>query len=76
MAERKVNAPVIVYPPARSGGRRVTVRGRIVGMARGRGDVSAYLSRAGLAPDDAALDDPTLIEWRGGGVDDWPDPAA
>ncbi|MEV0375562.1 hypothetical protein AB0I10_38430 [Streptomyces sp. NPDC050636] len=68
--------PVIVHPPTPSGGRRVTVRGQIVGLAHGRGDVAEFLRRAGVAgpAEDIKLDDPQLVEWRGGNMDDWPMP--
>ncbi|MEU9123937.1 hypothetical protein AB0C96_29420 [Streptomyces sp. NPDC048506] len=70
--------PVIVHPPTPSGGRRVTVRGQIVGLAHGRGDVAEFLRRAGVADpaEDIRLDDPSLVEWRGGSLDDWPMPSA
>ncbi|MGW5121878.1 hypothetical protein ACWEQ8_41645 [Streptomyces noursei] len=70
--------PVIVHPPTPSGGRRVTVHGQIVGLAHGRGDVAEFLRRAGVADPahDVSLDDPRLIEWRGGSLDDWPMPPA
>ncbi|MEV6735180.1 MULTISPECIES: hypothetical protein [unclassified Streptomyces] len=32
---------------------------------------SHFLRRAGLDPDDVRLDDPLLIEWRGGGPAVW-----
>ncbi|WP_299531304.1 hypothetical protein [uncultured Streptomyces sp.] len=65
--------PVIVHPPSPAGARRVTVRGRIVGLAHGRGDVAAFLRAAGLVPEgeEAELDQPDLIEWRGGDLDTW-----
>lgn len=65
--------PVIVYPPTPSGGRRVTVRGQIVGLAHGRGDVASILREAGLAAgaEEIDLDQPRLIEWRGGDLDTW-----
>lgn len=64
---------MIVYPPSSSGGRRVTVRGQIVGTALGRGDVAAFLRRAGFAEgvEEIDLDQPELIEWRGGDLDTW-----
>ncbi|WP_411144467.1 hypothetical protein [Streptomyces sp. x-80] len=70
--------PVIVHPPTPSGGRRVTVHGQIVGLAHGRGDVAEFLRRAGVAEpaEDIVLDDPRLVEWRGGNLDDWPTPSA
>ncbi|QKW50053.1 hypothetical protein [Streptomyces buecherae] len=67
--------PVIVHPPTASGGRRVTIRGVIVGLAHGRGDVAEFLRRAGVEdPDDLTLDNPDQIEWRGGDMDHWPAP--
>ncbi|MFD6423559.1 hypothetical protein [Streptomyces sp. NPDC060198] len=68
-----VHPPVIVSPPSSNGARRVTVRGRIVGLAHGRGEVAALLRTAGLVPDgeEADLDQPDLIEWRGGDLETW-----
>lgn len=66
-----VHPPVIVHPPSPTGGRRVTVRGAIAGLAFGPGDLLEFLRRAGLDPDEAVLDDAELIEWRGGGPDVW-----
>ncbi|MCQ4082034.1 hypothetical protein NGB36_15820 [Streptomyces sp. RB6PN25] len=62
--------PVVVYPP-QDGARRVTVRGEPVGTAYGLVDLEEFLRLAGLDPDDVALDDPALIEWRGGGPEVW-----
>lgn len=62
--------PVVVHPPT-GRGRRVTVRGQDVGLAAGPEDLMEFLRRAGLDPDDIALDDPALIEWRAGGPEDW-----
>nr|WP_274558141.1 hypothetical protein [Streptomyces spiramyceticus] len=64
-------APVIVFPPLGDGGRRVTIGGEKVGLAKGRGDLMEFLRRAGLDPDSVSLEDPGLIEWRGGGPDEW-----
>ncbi|GGY85027.1 hypothetical protein CP967_24200 [Streptomyces nitrosporeus] len=65
--------PVIVYPPSANGARRVTVRGRIVGLARGRGDVAAFLREAGFAEgvEEIDLDRSESVEWRGGDLDTW-----
>lgn len=68
MAERP---PVVVHPPSPSGGRRVTIRGQIAGLAYGVPDLLEFLRRAGLDPDEVRLDDAGLIEWRGGGPDVW-----
>lgn len=43
----------------------------ILGLARGPGELLEFLRRAGLDPDAVRLDDPGLIEWRGGGPDHW-----
>lgn len=67
-----VHPPVIVHPSSPTGGRRVTVRGEIAGLAYGPADLLEFLRRAGLDPDTVALDDADLIEWRGGGPDVWP----
>ncbi|WP_030798931.1 hypothetical protein [Streptomyces sp. NRRL S-337] len=63
--------PVVVHPPSPSGGRRVTVRGQIAGLAYGIADLLEFLRRAGLDPDEVRLDDRGLIEWRGAGPDVW-----
>ncbi|MET9291625.1 hypothetical protein [Streptomyces sp. NPDC003077] len=78
MSSSSPHPAVIVYPPTPSGGRRVTVHGRIVGLAHGRGDVQKFLRRAGLAPttEDVDLGTPDLVEWRGGDKDAWPPPDA
>ncbi|MFJ6935710.1 hypothetical protein [Streptomyces sp. NPDC101132] len=62
---------VIVYPPDAEGARRVRLDGVILGRAYGPGDILEFLRRAGLDPDDILLDDPLLIEWRGGGPAVW-----
>ncbi|MEU9796892.1 hypothetical protein AB0E27_41215 [Streptomyces sparsogenes] len=63
-------APVVVYPPAEGGGRRVRVNAEIYGTAFGLSDLLEFLRRAGLDPDDVDLEGP-LIEWRGGGAEVW-----
>lgn len=60
----------MVHPPD-AGGRLVTVRGERVGRARSTADLLEFLRRTGLDPDDVTLDDPELIEWRGGGPQAW-----
>ena len=64
-------APVIVHPPQEDGGRRVVIRGEHVGTAYTLFDVLEFLRRAGLPEADTAIDDPELIEWRGGGPEVW-----
>ncbi|AXK34069.1 hypothetical protein DVA86_16780 [Streptomyces armeniacus] len=69
MAARR--PPVVVHPPTQSGGRRVTAYGRILGLAYGVTDVYEFLRRAGLPEDALHLDDPEVIEWRGGDETVW-----
>ncbi|GHE08819.1 hypothetical protein [Streptomyces alanosinicus] len=64
--------PVVVLPPAQDGGRRVTIRSEPMGAAYSLFDVLEFLHQAGLPTADTAIDDPALIEWRGGGPYDWP----
>jgi hypothetical protein len=72
------HAPVIVYPPSTHGSRRVAIHGQFVGLAHGRGEVAEFVRRAGLGADGEVIDllDAALVEWRGGGVDDWSMPPA
>ncbi|MFJ9038708.1 hypothetical protein ACIRF8_19210 [Streptomyces sp. NPDC102406] len=62
--------PSVVVHAAQPGGRRVAIHGEDAGLATSRADVVEFLRRAGL--DDAPLDDPDFIEWRGGGSAVWP----
>ncbi|MGW1053712.1 hypothetical protein [Streptomyces sp. NPDC001680] len=64
-------APVNVQPLGPDGGRRVTIRGQFVGTAYHLLDVVEFLRRAGLPEADTTVDDPGLIEWLGGGPQDW-----
>ncbi|WP_236238966.1 hypothetical protein [Streptomyces sp. CC228A] len=65
------HAPVVVHRPTAGGGRRVTVRGQIVGLARNDADLVEFLRRTGLDDADIDLDDPHLVEWRGGRAHQW-----
>ncbi|WP_351232321.1 hypothetical protein [Streptomyces sp. NPDC002133] len=64
-------APIVVHKPSPSGGRRVTVRGEILGLAHDDRDVIEFLRRAGLPDAWDLLDDPHWIEWRGGHAHQW-----
>ncbi|MFJ8672087.1 MULTISPECIES: hypothetical protein [unclassified Streptomyces] len=70
-------APVIVHPPC-TGGRRVTLRGQDLGRALRKGDVAAFLRRAGFPSAfptaEFVWDDAALFEWRDGGPDIWSAP--
>lgn len=61
-----MSAPIVVHGVSRTGGRRVAIKGKVVGLARNDSDLVEFLRRAGL--DDAweLVDDPHWIEWRGG----------
>ncbi|MEV0525074.1 hypothetical protein AB0I66_16750 [Streptomyces sp. NPDC050439] len=59
-------APVAVHPSSGTGGRRVTVRGAILGLAHSDADVVEFLRLAGLSDADELLDDPAWVKWRGG----------
>ncbi|MFC9132509.1 hypothetical protein ACFT4A_37525 [Streptomyces sp. NPDC057099] len=64
--------PVVVYPPAVDGGRRVRVDDQFLGIAYGLLDVAEFLRRAGIEDADAAYAASSgLIEWRGGGPATW-----
>ena len=59
------SAPVIVHPPLGTGGRRVTARGQILGLAHSDADVVEFLRRAGLDDAERLLDDPAgEVAWR------------
>lgn len=49
----------------------MTIRGQIVGLAHNDADLVEFLRRAGLDEADISLDDPHLVEWRGGRAHHW-----
>ncbi|SFT31798.1 hypothetical protein [Streptomyces sp. ok210] len=59
-------APVIVHRPSPTGGRRVTAYGHILGLAHDDRDLIEFLRRAGLPDAETLIDDPQMVEWRGG----------
>ncbi|MBO8184557.1 hypothetical protein JW592_03565 [Streptomyces sp. DW4-2] len=63
--------PIVVHPPSGTSGRKVTAHTESLGFAHRPEDVVEFLRRAGLDPADIQLDDPNLIEWRGGGPEVW-----
>lgn len=69
MADRRI---IVVYPPDEQGARRVRVDGTILGRATDLADLVIWLRRAGLdGIDDLDVVRSPLIEWRGGGPEDW-----
>lgn len=61
-----MSAPIIIHRPSPTGGRRVTIRDQIAGLAYDDHDVVEFLRRAGLPDADNLLDQPDWVEWRGG----------
>ncbi|WP_254707100.1 hypothetical protein [Streptomyces lunaelactis] len=59
-------APIVVHRVAGIGGRRVTIRGQIAGLARSDADLVEFLRRAGLPDAGEVMDDPRWVEWQGG----------
>lgn len=61
-----MSAPIVVHRPSPTGGRHVTIRDEIIGLAYDDHDLLEFLRRAGL-PDDVEtlLDNPGWVEWRG-----------
>ncbi|MCQ6556306.1 hypothetical protein NPS70_24450 [Streptomyces sp. C10-9-1] len=57
--------PIVVHRISPTGGRRVTVRGRIMGLAHSDDEVRELVRRAG-GPEPVRLEDPTWVEWTGG----------
>jgi hypothetical protein len=64
-------APIVVHRLSRTGGRRVTLRSRILGLAHDDPSLILLLQRAGIPDASLLLDDPTWVEWRGGRAHEW-----
>ncbi|MCQ4079443.1 hypothetical protein NGB36_02205 [Streptomyces sp. RB6PN25] len=62
---------VVVHSPGLAG-RRVTVNGEYVGRAHRPRELRTLLRREGIDTSEIRLDDPKVIEWRGGGPEVWP----
>ncbi|MET8245049.1 hypothetical protein ABZV31_11905 [Streptomyces sp. NPDC005202] len=56
--------PVVVYPPLGTGGRRVTARGQLLGLAYSDQDLE-FLRGAGLPGVEDLLDDLAWVKWVG-----------
>ncbi|MER5429511.1 hypothetical protein [Streptomyces sp. NPDC002588] len=61
---------IVVHAPALDGSRRVTSGDTVLGVASHLDDVVEILRLADLDRIEVEVDD--LIEWQGGGPDDWP----
>ncbi|MCA1217381.1 hypothetical protein [Streptomyces sp. 8L] len=64
-------APIVVHAPSRTGGRRVTAHGRILGLAHSDHDLVVFLEGAGLEGAEELLDNPAWVEWRGEGAHEY-----
>ncbi|MFF1545426.1 hypothetical protein [Streptomyces sp. NPDC058291] len=61
---------IVVHPPALDGSRRVTSGDAVLGVASHLDDVVEILRLADL--DRIEVEESDLIDWQGGGPDDWP----
>ncbi|MEV1068616.1 hypothetical protein [Streptomyces sp. NPDC050263] len=61
---------IVVHSPALDGSRRVTSGDAVLGVASHLDDVVEILRLADL--DRIEVEESDLIEWQGGGPDDWP----
>ncbi|WP_328874690.1 hypothetical protein OHT76_34055 [Streptomyces sp. NBC_00287] len=70
MAQPTQQPHIVVHSPALDGSRRVTAGDETLGIASHVDDVAEFLRLADLYVTDVAETD--LIEWQGGGPDEWP----
>ncbi|MET7436556.1 hypothetical protein ACWERY_20920 [Streptomyces sp. NPDC004082] len=61
-----MSRPIVVQRVTGTGGRRVTIRAQVAGLAHSDADVVEFLRRAGLPDAWELLDDPDWVEWQGG----------
>ncbi|MEH0402910.1 hypothetical protein ACFY7V_03725 [[Kitasatospora] papulosa] len=66
-----MDAPIVVHRPSATGGRRVTARGRILGLAYSDRDLVVFLEGAGVPDPELILDDPRWVEWRDHPAHEW-----
>ncbi|MGQ4517179.1 hypothetical protein [Streptomyces sp. DW26H14] len=69
-------APIVVHALSPTGGRRVTLRRRllgshILGIAYDDRSLVLLLQRAGIPDAALLLDDPSWVEWRAGRAHQW-----
>lgn len=63
---------IVVHTPALDGSRRVTEGDRVLGIAYHLDDVVEILRQADVDLDAIEVEESDIIEWQGGGPDDWP----
>ncbi|MGW3657212.1 hypothetical protein ACWD6R_16625 [Streptomyces sp. NPDC005151] len=66
-----VAAPIVVHQPSPTGGRQVAAYRQILGLAHDDRDLVEFLRRAGLPDAEDLIDDPQMVEWRGGRAHQW-----
>ncbi|MES4902463.1 MULTISPECIES: hypothetical protein [unclassified Streptomyces] len=72
MEDKTSDRPRVVVDEPLDGRRRVVIDGEDVGVVVSADELRGVLRRAGLMAEETRIDDPRLIEWHGGGPDDWP----
>ncbi|WP_330308268.1 MULTISPECIES: hypothetical protein [unclassified Streptomyces] len=63
---------IIVHTPGLDGSRRVTAGDKTLGIAYHLDDVVEILRLADVDLDEIEVDESDIIDWQGGGPDDWP----
>jgi len=63
---------IVVHTPGLDGSRRVTEGDRVLGIAYHLDDVVEILRQADVDLDAIEVEESDIIEWQGGGPDDWP----
>ncbi|MET7631692.1 hypothetical protein ABZS53_14750 [Streptomyces sp. NPDC005499] len=61
-----MSAPIVVHRCEPSGDRAVTINDEMVGRAHDDYDLIEFLHRAGLPDAETVINDPQMVEWRGG----------
>lgn len=72
MEDKTPSPPRVVVDEPLDGRRLVLIDGQDAGVVVSADELRRLLHRAGVLEEDAPLDNPELIEWNGGGSDDWP----
>ncbi|MEU9209224.1 hypothetical protein AB0D27_15035 [Streptomyces sp. NPDC048415] len=63
---------IVVHAPGLDGSRRVTAGDERLGIAFHLADVVKILRRADVDLDEIEVEESDIIQWQGGGPDDWP----
>jgi len=63
---------IVVHTPGLDGSRRVTEGNDTLGIAYHLDDVIEILRRADVDLDEIEVEESDIIDWQGGGPEDWP----